>query len=521
MSTPARRWLISHLSWSQGAWLCAALFFLVLLATTVAYVTGAPMLPGLLAGAALALTLIVLRPAVGTILFLALAYANVPVLLGQLVGNAWLVGAAASGLIVLPAFLQVFVLRRGWLLDKPLLLMALFLAALLLSSFRARDVTIALQWIATYVVEGLVLYFLVINAVRTVGLMRTVLWTLVLVAALLSSLGIYQEVSGDYWTEFGGLAQRKIDRLELEDLDRDRSKIRASHRACGPVDDPNHFAQLLLAVFPAAFLLTRIERRRFSRGLALAATAVILGGFLLTYSRGGFLVLLLLLGLLVALGDLRFRHLLIGVTVIAAATVLLAPGYVQRMDTMRGLSRVKSDTEEWKQGDFAVRGRLTEMLASLNAFLDHPVIGVGPGQYAPFYSRQYMSDPRVAFRTIDWERRAHMLYFELGAETGLIGLSLFLGITGLVLLRLWRLRARWRRRHPLTAHIATALGLGIIAHLGTGMFLTFAFQRYYWMLVALAGATVHIAARHPVEAGAASGGAGVLSSEATYVESAR
>jgi hypothetical protein len=45
---------------------------------------------------------------------------------------------------------------------------------------------------------------------------------------------------------------------------------------------------------------------------------------------------------------------------------------------------------------------------------------------------------------------------------------------------------------PDVAHLATGIGLAIVAYLGTGVFLSLAFQRYFWLLVALAGAACQV-----------------------------
>jgi O-antigen ligase len=85
-----------------------------------------------------------------------------------------------------------------------------------------------------------------------------------------------------------------------------------------------------------------------------------------------------------------------------------------------------------------------------------------------------------------------MLYFEIGAETGILGLGLFCTITGVTLARLWSRRRRWAEERPDLAALAASLWLAVIAYLGTGMFLSLAYQRYWWVLLALAGAATQI-----------------------------
>jgi O-antigen ligase len=123
------------------------------------------------------------------------------------------------------------------------------------------------------------------------------------------------------------------------------------------------------------------------------------------------------------------------------------------------------------------------------------LLGVGPGQFLPVSSTTDMSNPDIALRRITERRRAHTLYFELAAETGILGLFTFLGIVGLVQVRLWKAWRRWRRRNqPELAALAAAFFLGIVGYLVTGIFLHLAFQRYYWLLLGMAGAALQVMA---------------------------
>jgi O-antigen ligase len=142
--------------------------------------------------------------------------------------------------------------------------------------------------------------------------------------------------------------------------------------------------------------------------------------------------------------------------------------------------------------DTSLRGRATEMLAALRVFLAHPVLGVGPGQYKPFYAEKYQSDPQFAFKHIPEARGAHNLYLQMAAETGIIGLAVFMAIVLLILHRLWQVRCHWVHRDPESANLATALFLGLMAYLVHSMFAHLAYERYFFLFLALAGAAVQI-----------------------------
>jgi O-antigen ligase len=161
------------------------------------------------------------------------------------------------------------------------------------------------------------------------------------------------------------------------------------------------------------------------------------------------------------------------------------------VNTIRSVTGLMAD-EPTVKPDGAIRGRATEMLAAVLVFLDHPLLGVGPGQYAPFYSKKYHLNPAIAFRHLPRPRPAHSLYFQMAAETSIIGLALFLAMVLVPMHQLWQAQRRWARSRPDLANLATAFLLSLVAYLGTGIFLHLAYQRYYWLLLALVGATLRI-----------------------------
>jgi putative inorganic carbon (hco3(-)) transporter len=182
---------------------------------------------------------------------------------------------------------------------------------------------------------------------------------------------------------------------------------------------------------------------------------------------------------------------------LAAAALLaavLAPGYYERVQTIFNVENLASGpvSSEQEEVDAPTRGRLTEMLAALHVFMDHPILGVGPDQYIPFYSQEAMLNPEIAFRDIDTTRAAHTLYLQLAAEMGVFGIAVYIIIFINVLYRLLLERRRWIATQPELSHLITALFCSIVAYLLTGFFLHFNYQRYYWFMLALAGATIQI-----------------------------
>lgn len=219
---------------------------------------------------------------------------------------------------------------------------------------------------------------------------------------------------------------------------------------------------------------------------------------LLTYSRGAFLTLAVLVALSAALGYVRPSRVVGAAMLLLLAVPVVAPGYYDRIGSISGALEIFSG-EDRLDAEAVARGRTTETLAAIHAFLDHPVLGVGPGHYLPHYSVRYQLDPNISLRYLPEPRRAHNLFAEMAAESGSLGLLLFVAIPFTLLRMLWVRRRLHARERPDLSFLASALGLGILGYLGTGVFLHLAFERYYWLLLALAAATCHVLSDGPGE----------------------
>jgi O-antigen ligase len=217
---------------------------------------------------------------------------------------------------------------------------------------------------------------------------------------------------------------------------------------------------------------------------------LILGGMLFTFSRGAGVAVVVMALALVPLRMVRPRTAITAGTLAVVAILTLAPGYVYRLSTLTNVSSLLSGDPS--DADTSVQGRATENLATLNIFLDHPILGVGPGQ-TPRFIRDYGRG--VGFKLLDPSRRAHNLYLEELADTGIVGFALFGGILALTMGQLAALRRHVYGRDRATFFLASGLLLSIITYLVTGVFLHLSYARFFWFLLALAGAAIHIEQR--------------------------
>jgi O-antigen ligase len=368
-------------------------------------------------------------------------------------------------------------------------LVFVFLAMLFLSAALSKDPSVSVAPLTTYLTEGLLLFLIVSNAVRTTRTLSRVLWALILAGSFMGALSVYQELTHSYGNDYAGLAQ--VDRygtgggFNIAPAGAQEKILRP--RLGGPLGSENRYAQILAAVLPLALIRTFRERKRRLRLAAAGCSLLITGGLLLSFSRGAAVAVAVTLAFMALLRELPLRHLLVTLVVATGVIALVVPDYVTRLRSLEGVTALSS-SDSSQRPDASIVGRRTENLAAWHTFLDHPIVGVGPGVYFKEYSRQYAN--RLGLRYLQSERRGHSLYLELAADTGLVGLGAFLAMVGTPMVLLYRSARRWRTRDPQRAMVASSFFFALFAYLACGVFLHLSYQRYLWVLLALASAAI-------------------------------
>ncbi len=428
----------------------------------------------------LAVVLAVLRcPDLVTPAVLAAMYANVGGVLVQEHGLPLVVGAAIPAALCWPAL-------RSLVLDRcPLVVDARFWAVLAFAIVQTAGMLVAVEpklaadEVRTILVEGLALYLLVTHSVRTRRVLEWCLVAVVAVGCAVSALSVVQYATGNFSQEFFGFAK-------VENFDPAGENPFEKPRAAGPVGEKNYFAQVLMMLVPIAFV--GLARDGSLRGwLATAATALLLAGVAVTFSRGAILAFGVLLAVATLLGVLSRRLFVVGLLV-AALGIVAVPQLRERAASIGRLAHLTSGRAGVQRTDKATQGRLTEMVAAARVFARHPLVGVGPAMFPVHFQSESTA---LGFQVHADRREAHSLYLHLAAEHGLLGLLTFAAVVVLHVRGLQE--ARRRSRDELVRHVATALLLSFVAFLACGLLLSFKFVRFFWLVAGLAAATCRLA----------------------------
>jgi O-antigen ligase len=326
----------------------------------------------------------------------------------------------------------------------------------------------------TWLLEGILLALLVANAVRTREEIRAATLALLAAGAVMGAVALAQQILGPAEHPFFGLGQ-----LDSAITD---SEGRMAQRLAGPIGETNRFAQIMAVLIPLGAGMTLAVRGR-ARAFYALATLLILAGMVFAFSRGAIVALALALPFALAFGLVRLRQ-LAAVAVMGVVVLAAMPHYAERVLSIGQIAAqaVGLEAGGMRNADGAARGRMTEMQAAGLLFLEHPLLGAGPG-LAPYY---YADNAGVVGGKVrPGERRSHNLYLQLAAETGLIGLTGFLIVVGLALLELDRARRRQHRVDRVLWAQVVGLQLAVLISLITSLFLHAAYIRYFWLLIGL------------------------------------
>jgi O-antigen ligase len=257
---------------------------------------------------------------------------------------------------------------------------------------------------------------------------------------------------------------------------------RGSLEFSSSLSNPNIASLQLLLGLPFVVYWTRTRGFFSWRGLLGLASAVLLAFLIVTRSgsRSGLLILCALTLLLVWGAKLSVRMALLMTLAIGIAVVIpFIPSYlIQRYGTM-----LQTDENDDGEAATSTRERKELLRRSIILTMEHPLFGVGPGQF------------RVAEAAVSKDEGAralwletHNMYTEISSETGIPGVMIYLAMIFLSLGPVWKdFRSARRARSLLERHeFARALLICACGLLINSAFTSVAYD-YYWPIICSLG----------------------------------
>lgn len=235
-------------------------------------------------------------------------------------------------------------------------------------------------------VKVLLIFVLMVNALNAPARVRQFTWVIVSATSYVAFRAVFDYARGFNLVENG----------------------RVQGAVGGMFQNPNDLALNMVAVLPLAVLLAMHASRPFGRVMAVAGSFLMIGAVIASQSRSGFVGLAAMF-LFLAWQVGRKRPAFIAAMAVAVLVVLpFAPSsYWDRMASITDESRDDTGSRE---------ARRILLAEGVSAFVQHPLTGVGAGQFKNY-------DPKG--RQEAW-RETHNVVLQVASELGILGLGVFI-----------------------------------------------------------------------------------------------
>jgi O-antigen ligase len=358
---------------------------------------------------------------------------------------------------------------KGW--GRAALVVLIFGLWCAMSLFYADNQRVAQNALIVYV-KDIVVAVMAASVLQRLATLRRIVWILLAAGIFLGTLTVWQQVTRTFSNNYWGFAQGAAQNIVGQTSD---------FRASGSVGDPNFYAQIMVVLIPLAIDRFRHERSWWLRGLALYAAAVTALTIVFTYSRGGFVAMVVAAALMFTRRPPRVPLSILALAAVFILWPFVPAQYTARVTTIFNLIPGLGQADAAAEVSF--RGRLSENAAAILMFQEHPITGVGLDNYKIIYqsySRRLGLDDRLELRA------PHSLYLQIASELGVVGLIIF----GWILISLFggliqAQRDLVRYGQGEQAHLVFAFLAGLVGYLAAAVFLHSAYARFLWLLFAI------------------------------------
>jgi len=354
--------------------------------------------------------------------------------------------ALIVGVLTLAVFIPSQFALEGSLTARPreVILVLLFCLAGLLSIPLAIDPGQAWHEFSDTFIRCIVIFVVLVNVARTEKRLKGLL-----LLALVTGV----------WLSLGAINDYRLGLMTVEGY-------RAGGRGGGIFGNSNDMALFLVTIVPIAIALVLGSRSLARKFLFGGCAILMIAGIVLTYSRGGFIGLLIALGFFAWKAGRRHQvEIVIAGLLIVGAFLALVPSYALRLASILIPSLDPVGSSEARSG---------ELLRSLYVAIRHPVLGIGMGNYAP----------EMSYRGLV----THNSYTQVAAE---MGAAAFVCYTMFVVTPLRKLGLVARETFGARAdsrfyYLAVGLQASLIGYLVCSFFASVAYLWYVYYLVGYA-----------------------------------
>lgn len=323
-------------------------------------------------------------------------------------------------------------------------------------------------------VKDAIIALVVVALLKKPAQFKAVIYTLIIVGVFIGSISVHQYATQNFRNSYGGFAVAEYMNIVGNTND---------YRLSGPVGDPNFFAQVMVVLALLGVERFVHEKKLLPKILAGWCAAVSTLTVVFTFSRGT--TIALAFALIVFFWIYRLKPMqLVAVLLLGIALLFFAPkSYFDRILTIRDVLPSSSGQID-VYSDRAIQGRASENLTAWVMFTSKPFLGVGLSNFPSLY-QEYTKSLGLAPSASN--RSPHNLYLEVAAETGMVGLAVFLIMVWLAFRStLYAIRKFHDLGMDDYANMATGFAIAFMGYMFSAVFIHAAYPRYFYLLLGIA-----------------------------------
>jgi len=295
-----------------------------------------------------------------------------------------------------------------------------------------------------------IFYFLIVNLLDTKPRLKGFLWLYLLCIGFMAVSSLYLYFTGNPYIRMG---------------------IQRATGISKTFEDPNAVAMNLVLAFPFLFIFAK-EEGFWLKSLRILLILVSASTIILTGSRAGMVVLIIFAFIFSLRSKRKVLALAITLVLLLLAWTLMPLQYQERFLTL-----FKPELNE--SATASAQGRIVGLKMGVKIFLDHPLLGVGAGNFPTAWALLYSGEgPRV------W-MQPHNMLGQLLAELGLIGFLAFVFFLFVAFRQIFVSRRRIRG-DPWFLFYSKAIEISLWLLLISGLFGHNLYRYNWYFLAALA-----------------------------------
>ncbi len=317
-------------------------------------------------------------------------------------------------------FFRSLVHGRFSLVKNPILIpLGLFLAVNVISIPNTLNLGRTLT-VLIYIIFTASLAFIIPNLVRTREQLKKVIIVLMVSFVVVSGFGIFQ-----FLGDMSGLPTEVTGLRDLYTKD-----ILGFTRVQSTAYEPLYFANYLLIPISILFTLFLSGKGIVRSGWLIALFSLGMVNLILTVSRGGYLAIAAAL-LVVGLFYLKKLFTIKNIMFFLIGAIFVGWVVTSTLGVGGGLFTLEKFEEHITNAFYGASydERVDTFSQAVDAWRDHPVIGIGVGGFGPYTAPHPSYIPKDGWRIVNNE------FVEILAENGLVGLLFFLSLIFVLCLR--------------------------------------------------------------------------------------